>query len=54
MRNRKNGKGQEESNKEEQQGPVDDRGKQKFVNGGRRLKTRNRKTKSGRYFIGIH
>ncbi|MBW3004846.1 hypothetical protein KY310_03360 [Candidatus Woesearchaeota archaeon] len=52
MRNAKNGKGQEEVNKEE--GPVDDRRRQKFVNGGRRLKTRNRKTKSGRYFIGVH
>jgi hypothetical protein len=53
MRNAKNGKGQDENNKKEQ-GPVDDRGKQSWVNGGRRLKTRNRKTKSGRYFIGVH
>lgn len=53
MRNAKNGKGQDEANKKEQ-GPVDDRKKQEFVNGGRRKKKRSRKTKSGRYRIGIH
>lgn len=49
-----NGKGPKEmeESREELGGPVDDRRKQRWVNGGRRQKTRARKTGSGRWRFG--